>query len=507
MKINFPSFLKSQLFRESQKLASTLNLIFLTLGLLTAGLVVRYQIDLLSYLKWEDESETIVAAKMLAAGKTLYSEVFNHHGPLIFLSGYVLELIGNYGIVVHRIPIIFLQWLALAAIFACPLLPKKQRAPYFIISSAVLTLYMPILYGHMYLYQTVAGLFCVILLSQFVLPVLINPNILRPFEVAIGVILISCLPFLAITYLPVAALFLIASCRKDIFRQVIFWCVIGTTSNLLVLAWIGSYPGFLVDHLYINSRILPLYNGVRTISDLIKIAFNSFLFEQNFLLIFLEIIVAIMLIHRDKSKYSWRSICILIAVGSFFMRGIEMHSIPFYYSLIAMTMVLFLGRIADNLFSLSFFLIIAVGCVYKISIPLDADKNTRKNRIPTQSEFSNLAKKVTNRDDKIIVYSFRNTEYILSDRLPASGNFFLLPMQVKYNEDPKLGIKIDSCKDIEAYRPKLMYIDKWKFWEKYEWTTYGECIDKIIRRHYVQIPDKPFYLRRDVAEAHPSEFK
>lgn len=475
--------------------------------MLAVGLVASYQVDLLTYIVWEDESETIVVAKMLANGKTLYSEIFNHHGPLIFLSGLILELIGNYGIAAHRIPIIFLQWLALASIFTCPLLRKNHRTPYFIISAAAFTLYMPVIYGHMYLYQTVTGIFCVILLSQFLLPALINPHLIRPFGVAVGVVLISCLPFLAITYLPVAVLFLAASCRKVILRQVSIWLAIGTAFNLLVLAWLGSYPGYLVDHIYVNSQILPLYNGVKTAFDLIKITLTSFLFEQHFILIFFEIIVATMLIYKDSSKYSWRSVCIVIAIGSFFMRGIEMHSIPFYYSIIAMTMVLLMGRSADNLFVSGIFLILAAGCLYKLSIPLDADKKTQKRRIPTQSEFSDLAKLITNKDDKIIVYSFKNTEYILADRLPASGNFFLLPMQVKYNEDPKFGIKIDSCKDIMANQPKLMYVDKWKFWEKYEWSTYGECVDKIIDADYVKIPDKPFYVRRDIAAAHSLDFK
>jgi hypothetical protein len=38
-----------------------------------AILAVRHQINLLSYALWQDETETIVAAKMLANGYRLYS--------------------------------------------------------------------------------------------------------------------------------------------------------------------------------------------------------------------------------------------------------------------------------------------------------------------------------------------------------------------------------------------------------------------------------------------------
>jgi hypothetical protein len=51
---------------------------------IVAILCVRHQIQLLSYALWQDETETIVAAKMLANGYPLYSEVFNHHEPLTF---------------------------------------------------------------------------------------------------------------------------------------------------------------------------------------------------------------------------------------------------------------------------------------------------------------------------------------------------------------------------------------------------------------------------------------
>ena len=61
-------------------------------------LIVRYQIKLLNFIEWGDESETVVVAKMIASGMELYKDIFNQHGPLVFLPGALLECIGDFGI-------------------------------------------------------------------------------------------------------------------------------------------------------------------------------------------------------------------------------------------------------------------------------------------------------------------------------------------------------------------------------------------------------------------------
>ena len=108
---------------------------------LVALLVVRYQAYLLDYVEWGDESETIVVAKMMAAGMSLYSEIFNPHGPLTFLPGYLLELAGSFGIRGHRIPIAALQWAALASLYFSPLLVDRViRNIYAAIAASVMVL-------------------------------------------------------------------------------------------------------------------------------------------------------------------------------------------------------------------------------------------------------------------------------------------------------------------------------------------------------------------------------
>src|SRR5262249_24528352 len=112
-------------------------------------LAIRYQIKLLNYIEWEDESETIVAAKMLAAGQSLYSQVFNQYGPLTFLTGYLIEKFGSFGVPGHRVPIAALQVVALFSIYYSPLLKSAftQRL-YTTVAASVMLLYLPAFFGH-----------------------------------------------------------------------------------------------------------------------------------------------------------------------------------------------------------------------------------------------------------------------------------------------------------------------------------------------------------------------
>ena len=59
------------------------------------ALCARHEFALLNYKLFGDEAETIVGAKMIATGMKLYSEIFNHHGPLTFLPGLITEWLGG----------------------------------------------------------------------------------------------------------------------------------------------------------------------------------------------------------------------------------------------------------------------------------------------------------------------------------------------------------------------------------------------------------------------------
>jgi len=115
-------------------------------------LAIRYQIKLFNYIEWGDESETIVASKMIAAGYSLYSQIFNHHGPLTFPPGVVLEKLGDYGVVGHRVSIAMLQIFALLSIYFSPILNSGLvRKLYTMAAGSVMLLYLPEIFGHTYM--------------------------------------------------------------------------------------------------------------------------------------------------------------------------------------------------------------------------------------------------------------------------------------------------------------------------------------------------------------------
>jgi len=463
---------------------------------------IWYQICLLDYREWGDESETIVAAKMLARGMSLYSEVFNHHGPLTFLTGYIIELFGNFSIREHRIPIAVLQWLAIISIYFSPLNKNiSERNIYIAIAIAATISLLPEnnLYGHTYTYQVLCGIFLVIIISQLTIPSIIDSKSISPVGFAIGNLLISSLPFLAVTYMPAAGLLYLASLRLGTIKRSIYYLAVGLIANIIFLGLIGSFKGYLAYHIYLNAEILPLYNNGHGLFIFAKNIVSAISSSIEGLMSFAGLLFILsILINKDESRISWRTGFLTLAILSLLMRGHAIHGVPFWYCYITLFVIIACQNempIKQKLL----WSICSIICILKLVYPLLISKNYFKNEYRKEvTEFSQLVKNITDEKDKIIAYSFRNYEYLASDRLPASGHFFYLPWQEKYNENPKLGIAISACKEIDEYRPKIMLIDKWIVWGRYDWNTYAGCVQTIIDKFYSQLPDRPYYIRNDL---------
>ena len=62
-----------------------------------------------------------------------------------------------------------------------------------------------------------------------------------------------------------------------------------------------------------------------------------------------------------------------------------------------------------------------------------------------------------------------------------------------------MGIRINECQDIINSNPKIMYIDKWKVWDTYDFESYAsKCFIDIMNNNYTKIKNKPYYIRNDV---------
>ena len=205
------------------------------------------------------------------------------------------------------------------------------------------------------------------------------------------------------------------------------------------------------------------------------------------------------LLAKKEECLPWRTMLIVAGLISLLVRGGGFHGMPYLYAILPFV-VFNISALEIKDFSSKLVLVgILILCIIKVSLVLPGEKEAiRSRRVPETTDFSKFVKYFTNPEDRIIAYSFRNYEYIASQRLPASGYFFYLPWQEKYNENPKFGQVINACQQIKENRPKIMLIDKWKVWDVFPWESYAACIQEVIDKEYIQIPQRPYYVRKDL---------
>lgn len=439
----------------------------------------------------------------MAAGHRLYSDVFNMHGPAIFFPGYLLEQFGSFGIAGHRVFIAILQWCALVGIYYSPLFKSSlNRLLAMVIAATFIMSFLPDFFGHNYLYQVVAGLMISIILSQYSFVAIAQQSELSLARVALGNFLIVTLPFLAITYIPIAICLFIASFQRKYFRLTVYSAIAALVINLGFLGLLGSFPGFFAIHVYLNLKIAPAYAGgdlsiMQLAYNLVRTLIDSPIHLGLFVILIIGVIKLVLL---EKSKLPWRSAVLGMGIVSLLIRGFGFQGLPYMYAVLSFVCVLLsfsvrplprwiLGPVVGLL----------LVCAFKLSLisKSDQDKLAAK-QIPVSTEFAELAQHLTNPSDRIIAYTFQNHQYILADRLPAIGNFFYFPWQAKYYSHPILGVETNICQDIDRARPKLMLIDKMFVNGEWRWESYARCIDQILDQHYTQLQGKHYYVRNDI---------
>ncbi|MBD8524883.1 hypothetical protein [Pseudomarimonas arenosa] len=463
------------------------------------ALVARYQVELLKVQEFGDESETIVTAKMMAAGHRLYSEIFNHHGPLTFFPGWLLEQFGSFGVSVHRLPQAGLQWLVLIALASSPLLSRSDYRPIVIaLVAAFMVLFLPDIFGQMGMYQNYAGCLFAIALALWVLPVACGTSGLPRWRVAVGCLALAALPFLAFTYTPAAVLLFVAALRRENWRAASGWLAFGIALQLLWLAAIGSLSGFVAFHLYMNLVILPNYVNVAMPQPLLA-AYDAVLADRRSVVLLIALVAALaVMASRAKWALGWRAIAIGAALGSLLVRGDNFHGVTFYYAALAMPLLFVPAASRLDWKNAPVWLGLMTLLIVKLSLLLPSDRAKLGPLIPKNTEFARLVARATEPADRILAYSFVPYYYIDADRLPASGHFFFSPWQAEYNRQPVLGVSIDACEDIKRNRPKVVLADRGDFWGRYPWLSFAGCLDEVLRAEYRQLDNPAFFVRRDI---------
>jgi hypothetical protein len=476
---------------------------------ISAVLIVRYQIYLLDYREWGDESETIVVAKMMASGLKLYSEIFEPHAPLVYLPSLLIEKLGSFNLHTHRIFILILQLLALTALFFSPLLKNLHTRINFTLTAALAILVaFQKFYSNTYIYQNIAGLLIFIAMVQYILPSLAEEKRIGNFTIILGNFILGCLPFLGIIYLPISILFFIGSLRKKYNHTAYISYFLGILANFLFLSIIGSISGLYAYHIYLNASILPRYALEVYPTSLLEFFINStralITNLSGFITLALIVILSINYLFKEnifkwKRLLNFRFFVCLIGIGTLLIRGSDVHGLPYYFAMLCLPILFSNKTYNDSNKMLIWSAGLMALIIYKISFlfPFELARIQSK-KIEANTEFSRLVRQVTSKNDRIIAYTWQPYEYIASDRLPASGYLTYFPWQVDYNKHPMFNTNIDGCSQIEKYKPKIMLIDKWNLWGKFSWESYGECIDRITEKYYIKIKNKPYYLRKDL---------
>jgi hypothetical protein len=489
---------------SSQNIDRLMNMIEVLLLIIFIPLILRYQIQLLSYLDWGDETGTIVTSKMMASGQKLFSDIHELHGPLAYLPGVLTEQFGDFGVKGHRVLILILQWLALFAIYFSPLIRDRlSKIIYCLVCATVMVIYFPEIFGHTYIFQVIAGLFFIIILAQYTLPAILIPSSLGRFQIIIGNLLIASLPFLAFTYIPISIALFFASFTKKNKLLTLASATIGLLINILLLGLFGSILGFIALHFWINLAVSRKFiEGEALGSHYIFVAaLKSITNDLARFGVFLLICASIAKLAQKQKEVPWRSLILGLGIASLLVRSMGFQGLPFLYLSLSMPLVFFYGISHNSHQRLSgFVVLIPLLCVCMVKLILLIPANIADRQSQTSSAFSQLVQKITNKEDRIIAWPFKNDEYILSDRLPASGNFWYLPWQGTFYENPLFGMKINSCNEINAQKPKIIFIEKYPF-GGVAWDDYVQpCIDELLLANYTKVKNKGYYIRNDIFE-------
>jgi hypothetical protein len=474
-------------------------------------LIIRFISKLLFFKGLEEESETIVTGMMIAHGQKLYSDIFQNHGALTYLPSLIIQKIYHLNFLGHRIFMMALEILSLLSIYFSPLLKNNVQKKIYVVLVATFTLaFLSRFYLHTYIYFSIAAYLVLILMSLYVLPSIDSSIRLKKRYILLGNFLLACLPFLGIVYIPFSVILFFISLRKNTYKFAVFGFIAGVFFNLLVINSIASWKGFVALHLYLNSILMPtlvpavypnnLYqsvlNTVKGLTGNMSGIISAFILISLLLNFFLK-----------ESLFPWKKILsirfllLTLAIISLIVRGDPgtASALPYYCAIITLPLLLLEEKYPENKIKNYIIYIMIIFCFTKLSLLLIHDIKKLNNTLPETSEFSELAKKMTNDNEKIISYSWRSTEYILADRLPAAAFFYYMPWQVAYQKQPVLGIQFNPCEDILKNKPKIMLIDQYMMWDKkYDWGNYGQCIQTIADNYYYKVEQKPYYIRRDM---------
>lgn len=492
-------------------------------------------IDALGIGEFGDESEKIVAVRMIAEGGRLYDTVFSNHGPLAFALNHLwLLLTGTRDLASHRILQLGLFVLCAGAVAASPALATWRARS---VAAALYLVPLGAVYAgaalHMWLYQGAAGALLTITLVLLPLPALLGRGVPGWAAVAAGFAAagaaFAAYPFAAAGAL-IAAAAVVASPPGERWRVALGFLAGGAAAAALMAAWMALYAdfvGYAVYHFWFNQTVYAADIAWSPLAPLRALVPDGLGPERLLFVLALAAFyaaMALLALRRWRALHArarWAAAFAILFVGFALLnpRGqLGFHASTFLAAALGALVVTAGGlagtatpralrRIAVALIvgGAGFLVLIHVRATSTPhNVPLRDLDRIRVAVKPSDHRQHRMVRELLRTDERLLAVVYAPAVYLWADRLPASQLFYYLPIQAKYAARPVAGYRFDLCGDLTAARPKVVfYLDRIGD-GSYGFAGYAPCVQAEIEANYVVLPWAPEYrIRRDVAAARP----
>jgi MFS family permease len=513
-----------------------------------AWFVFRFYLTL-NFREFGDETEKFITAVMMNDGYRLYRDVFANHGPISYMFAQIVySLTGAWTHAPYRVFQALLYLAFCLVIWYCPLLEKRRQK----LLAAGLFLFVigslsAIWLGHMLLFHAVSGLLLGCFFLLVVLPTWVGIHPGRRRLAAGGAALalagfnavsngVSIILALALWMFCLAAF---GERERGWFWRSLSWSALGaitaTATTLGYLYLWGDIKGFFVYHIYFNMEVYRLLISFSLLSPLIYlkniILFNAqdtSLFVHNFIFIlfvlttvsWLSIIQHAQVGHgltRDRvPSLSFATLLFCLSLVFLNSRGtMDFHAAGYFVTVIILFCAIFsygFVRLRRPLIKkIALATVAGITLITVVSTFFQRDlcggnkcnyfnilDNSRRIRAMPEAPICRLIQKIASEGDPIMSLIFRPDIYLFSRRKPASGQFYYLPAQAAYDRNPLWNYKIDLKSDLERTRPKVIFNDWWRVWNKYDPREYVPWLNDFLDKHYHRIDQMSLYIRKDV---------
>lgn len=479
---------------------------------------------------FNDETEKLVGAMMISDGTRIYKDMFAHHGPFSYMLAHLFyKISGSQDLALFRfIPIIF-SIFSIAAIKFSPAIKKTNfrlfAAAFFALNLAL----MQTIYGLMLgMYQVYAGHLFICVLALVIIPVIAGIKVPR-FLAFLGGLSLGFIFFSGYSFVVACGFFgliivisaFVKNGHQAQNRITLYNAILGVITSIVVvtiyLYFFGDIEGYGVYHFYFNQVIYAKFSNYRPLD----------------ILHFVPPIVGYFTLYTPPS--SWLSYVISSSVSVFtvfFILSLKNKNKPLsiiscIYGIVLMMGIIFADPRAADDFQMNTLVIVVTAfiplitcfCLNKnsnwklpfpsviiitsclifisfiisqFSVPTYLYNTSAKKYYKMKGSLAesktaefNLLRTIVLPAERVQQFPYNSNFYIQMNRLPASGNYYYLPWQDKYFQDPILSYKIDVCHDMETKLPKIIYYFKSIIWI-YETSSYLGCVEKLLKEKYLR---------------------